>query len=529
MLGDAGPINRTTTIASLLLIGSLVAVGAMWPDKFAQAVNDFQQQFLYQLKWFLVLVVAFSLAFVIWLGMGRYRNVRLGHDDEVPEFTYRSWFSMLFAAGMGIGLIFWSIAEPLSHFRANPFTVADETAEAAATAMQLTFFHWGLSAWAVYALMALALAYFAFRYDRPLTPRSIIRALVGDRADGVAGHLADLVTVFGAAVGIATSLGLGVQQIEGGLANLFAPDPGMRRELIILAVVTLIATLSAISGVRRGVRVISNFNLILSGLLLGFFLLYGPTRHLLNLFVQTSGAYLQNLPVLSTWTDAHEHSGWQENWTLFYWGWWIAWSPFVGMFIARISRGRTIREFVLGVLLVPTILTFAWLSITGGTALYLELFAGQDLLAALDQDVTLPLYRTIELISPAPVSTFVTALLVLLVASYFVTSCDSGTLVIATVLSNGAEHPPLGLRITWGIAEGAIAAVLLLAGGLAALQTAVIIAGLPVALLLVAIMAALLKGLRNERQAPRPGRLDRSACEPWTGCRNETSSEEVRN
>ena len=510
-------INRTTTAVSLLLILVFVGIGAVWPEQSAAVFDRIQNQVLLTFRWYFVAIVGFVLVFVLWLGFGRYRNVRLGSDDEAPEFTYASWFSMLFAAGMGIGLIFWSIAEPLNHYAANPFVAEGQTPAAASAAMRLTFFHWGLSAWGVYALMALGLAYFAFRRGRPLVPRAMLHEVFGRHADGPLGQIVDIATVFGAAFGIATSLGLGVQQIEGGLTYLIGAEAGVTRELWILAIITLIAMGSAVSGVRRGVRLISNFNILLSGVILLFFLAFGPTLHVLNLLVETTGAYLQTLPELSTWTDAQQHSGWQEEWTLFYWGWWIAWSPFVGMFIARISRGRTLREFVMGVLLGPVLLTFAWLAITAGTALYLELFEGANLLEPLRNDMTQPLYRTVELIAPGGFATLVSALLVLLVATFFITSCDSGTLVISTILSNGASEPPLPLRAVWGLTLGALAGVLLLAGGLAALQTAAIVAGLPVGLLLIAVIVALIRGLRTEPQAPRPGALTRGHCEPWTG------------
>ncbi|MES1945174.1 choline/carnitine/betaine transporter [Salinisphaera sp. PC39] len=510
-------INRTTTAVSLVLILLFVGIGAVWPDQSAAVFDRIQNWVLLTFRWYFVAIVGFVLAFVLWLGLGRYRNVRLGGDEEAPEFTYLSWFSMLFAAGMGIGLIFWSIAEPLSHYAANPFVAAGQTPAAASAAMRLTFFHWGLSAWGIYALMALGLAYFAFRRGRPLVPRSILHEVFGRHADGPLGQIVDIATVFGAAFGIATSLGLGVQQIEGGLTYLIGAETGLTRELWILAIITLIAMVSAVSGVRRGVRLISDFNLMLSGVILLFFLAFGPTLHVLNLLVETTGAYLQTLPELSTWTDVQEHSGWQENWTLFYWGWWIAWSPFVGMFIARISRGRTLREFVMGVLLVPVLLTFAWLAITGGTALYLEVFEGANLLAPLQSDITQPLYRTVELIAPGGFAPLVSGLLVLLVATFFITSCDSGTLVISTILSNGASEPPLPLRVVWGLTLGALAGVLLLAGGLAALQTAAIVAGLPVGLLLIVVMVALVRGLHSEPQAPRAGEHTRAECEPWTG------------
>ncbi len=521
MRAKSGPLkgmNPTLTVVSLTVVTAFVVLGAVWTETAGALFQTLQERILFALKWYYIAIVAFVLAFVVWLGFGRYKNVRLGDDDERPEFTYFSWFSMLFAAGMGIGLIFWGIAAPVSHYRGNPFVEDGLTAEAAAVAMRLTFFHWGLSAWAVYALVALSLAYFAYRRKLPLTVRSFLQPILGERVHGALGHAVDVVAVFGTAFGVATSLGLGVQQMNTGLERLVEIEVSLQNQLWLLALVTVVATASAVSGVRRGVRVISDLNLLLSVAVLVFFLVLGPTRHLMNLLVETTGDYLQNLPRMSTWTDAQEHSRWQEQWTVFYWGWWIAWSPFVGMFIARISRGRTIREFVMGVLLVPTLFTFVWLAVTGGTALYLQVFGQGGIVEALAQDVTLPLYRTVQALDAGLLGSVVTTILVILIGTYFITSCDSGTLVITTILSDGSDEPPLPHRMLWGLGEGLLAAVLLAAGGLAALQAAAIVAGLPVALVLLVLAWGLVRGLREERVAPREGVKHRTDCEPWTGC-----------
>lgn len=510
--------SRIVTVASASMVVVILGLGSAFTGEASSVFGTMLDSTLFGLKWYYVVLVAFVLPFVAWLGIGRYRNIRLGGDNEAPEFTWASWFSMLFAAGMGIGLIFWSVSEPLSHFQENPFVERGQTSQAAAMALRLTFFHWGLHAWAVYALVGLSLAYFAFRRGLPLTIRSLLTPVLGRHADGALGHAADVFAVVSTAFGVATSLGLGIRQMTEGLGLAAGIETSDTMQLVVLAAVVLVATSSAVSGVRRGVRVLSNLNILMSVLLLVFFLTFGPTRHILGSLIQATGDYFQNLIALSTWLDVTRHSDWQETWTVFYWAWWIAWSPFVGMFIARISRGRTIREFVMGVLLVPAIFTFVWLAITGGTALYIELFEGGGLLQILERDPSLPLFATVKQLAPSVLGTAIIVLIVALSAIYFITSCDSGTLVITTILSLGAEEPPIAQRIAWGLAEGVIAGVLLTTGGLAALQSATIAAALPFSLVLIMIVIGLVRSLRLEEVAPREGIRTRTDCEPWTGC-----------
>ncbi len=529
MIATSGPfkgLNPTVAGASLTIVAAFVAFGALFTGTAGALFPVVRDLVLAGFKWYYIAIVAFVLAFVVWLGFGGYKNVRLGGDDERPQFAYFSWFSMLFAAGMGIGLIFWGVAEPLSHFRSNPFSPTTADPAAAVSAMRLSFFHWGLSAWGVYALVGLTLAYFAYRRRLPLTIRSSLHPIVGEGINHRPGHVVDVLAVFGTAFGVATSLGLGVQQMATGLGRIASMEVDLFNQLLILAGATGAATLSVVSGVRRGVRWLSNLNLILSAVFLGLFLVAGPTVYLLDLLVQATGDYLQNLVGLSFWTNTGGDSGWQEEWTLFYWGWWIAWSPFVGMFIARISQGRTVREFVIGVLLVPALLTFAWLALTGGTALHMELAGRADLLGALNRDVSLPLFATLDGLDLGALELVATGLVTLLIATYFVTSCDSGTLVITTILSAGAEEPPIAHRVLWGLGEGLLAAVLLAAGGLAALQAAAIAAGLPFAFILAIMAYGLVKALRDERFAPREGVLGRHHCDPWTGCTLEPAPAE---
>lgn len=355
----------------------------------------------------------------------------------------------------------------------------------------------------------------------PLTIRSVLYPLFGRHIYGAIGHAVDVFAVLGTAFGVATSLGLGVQQIASGIGLLAGVEVNIKAQITILAFVTLSATISAVTGVRRGIRILSNINLLLSVIVLLYFIALGPTKHLLGTFIQGIGDYVQNLIGLSTWLDVNEHTLWQESWTIFYWAWWLAWSPFVGMFIAKISRGRTIREFVMGVLLVPAIFTFTWLAFTGGTGLYIELFGNGGLIGILDKDITLPLFYTIKTLSPGLLGDAMIIMVVILTAVYFVTSCDSGTLVITTILSEGDEEPPIAQRVTWGIGEGVIAAVLLSFGGLVALQSATIAAALPFSIVILIMIFGLLKALREEPQAPREGTRTVGNCEPWTGCRIE--------
>ena len=507
-------LNPTMAIWSKFVVFAVVIFGAVWTETAGGVFSAVKDWMVYALKWYYLGIVAFMLFFVLWLLLSRYGNVRLGADDDRPEFSYFSWFAMLFGAGMGIGLVFWSIAEPIYHFDGNPFITEamSQTPQAAQSAMRITFFHWGLHPWAIYVVVGLSLAYFAYRRNLPLTIRSALYPLIGERIYGPIGHAADILAVFGTVFGVATSLGLGVQQIATGLHEVTGlgmfvdvdaegnQKPNMTAMICLIAAISFIATASVVSGVGKGIRILSELNLWLSIAILVFFLAFGPTRYLLNTFLQTTGDYMREVIPLSFWSDAHKDSQWQSWWTAFYWGWWISWAPFVGMFIARISRGRTIREFVLGVLLVPTLLAFVWLTLFGGTALHIELFGNGGIVDAVKADVTSALYATFERMDVGVMGKVAAIVATLLIVTYFVTSSDSGTLVVNTLLSMGDPEPPVVHRVIWGLSEGAVAAVLLLAGGLAALQTASITAALPFSVIMLFMMAGLVKSLRMEER-----------------------------
>lgn len=474
------------------------------------------------LNWYYISAVVVMLFACLYLMMSRFGSIKLGDDDSKPEFSNFSWFAMLFSAGVGIGLLFFGIAEPMFYFDNtepwgypnNPFSQNEEMGAARAVeAMRVTYFHWGFHGWSVYVVIGLCLAYFGFRKKLPLTLRSALYPIIGDKIYGPIGHAVDLLAVFGTVFGVATSLGLGVSQMATGLNVLFGVDSGITTQIILIALISVVATLSAVSGVGKGIRIISEWNIYLSIVLLAFFLFGGPFKWLMGFFVTTIGDYLWNVIPMGFQTfNSDGASAWQGGWTIFYWGWWISWAPFVGMFIARISRGRTIREFMVGVMFVPTTIAFFWLCVFGGTAMFLEINAeggaGTAGIAELVRNWDLPsaLYGTIERVTDISwLNWIMAALATFLLATWFITSSDSGTLVITTMLSMGDDNPPQRFRIVWGLGEGFVAAVLLMAGGLKALQTASIAAALPVSVIMLMMTYGIIKSLHEDPSAvPAP-------------------------
>ncbi len=513
---------RVPLLPSLLSIAAILLTSTaalVWEQQFAAVLDLASSAVDPLLRWWYVALVAFFTALVVWLGLGRYKNVRLGRDDEQPEYALLPWLAMLFAAGTGVGLLFWSIAEPISHFQGNPFVSEGLTPHAASVAVQLSFFHWGLNGWAIFSTLAIVFAYFSFRQDLPLAPSSALYPLLGERAFGFIGRVVDALAVFATVFGLATTLGLGARQTGTGLTWLFDVPGSTAVELTVVAVVTGVATVSVVSGVRRGVKMLSELNLWLTVVLLVGFLTLGPASYLAGLLVQETGGYLDNLLVMTFYVGANEPDAWQSTWTVFFWGWWIAWSPFVGLFIARISRGRTLREFVFGVLLVPSLVTFVWIALMGGTALHGELFGDAEIVEAVNEDVAIAVFATIEhLAAPQAMEILLGAVATLLIAIYFVTSADSGALVINIILSGGELEPARAARAAWAIGNGLLTAVLLLAGGIAVLQDAVILAALPFSFVIILMVWGFLRSLHQEPlAAPREGCKRSMPSEPWTG------------
>ncbi|MCK8516009.1 BCCT family transporter [Methylonatrum kenyense] len=515
---ESGPLkgmNPRVTIISMVVVLAAVIAGAAYTTQSAQAVGAMRGFLTPFLEWYYVLLVGFLLFFMAWLGTGRYKNVRLGGDDERPEFTYFSWISMLFAAGTGVGILFWAVAQPILQFQSNPFVEDGQSAEAATVAMRLSFFHWGLNGWAIFSFVGLVLGYFAFRHGLPLTIRSALFPFLGERFRGRWGDCVDVLAVFGTVFGVATTLGLGVQQMNAGLGQVFGIETSVTLQLTVTAVIMGIATISVMSGVQRGVRLLSEFNVWLSIGVVVFLLVFGPTQYLIGLTIEATGDYIQNLLALTFHTNVTRGSDWQAEWTVFFWGWWLAWSPFVGMFIARVSRGRTFREFVMGVLLVPTAITIIWIGLLGGTALHHELFGDGGIVEAVSRDEAVALFVTIQALDIGVLGVVASAAMVVLIATYLITSANAGTLVINTILAGGDPEPPTVHRLLWGVILALLTATLLLAGGLETLQNAVITAALPFSLVVVLMMAGLLRALNGERFAARRGQRSALPHEPW--------------
>ena len=487
-------VNPPVFYISAGLIIAFAAFGAIFSKQAEGLFTTLQSTIVADFGWFYIASVAGFLVFVLFLMFSRYGDIKLGPDESEPDYSYISWFAMLFSAGMGIGLIFFGVAEPIDHYALPPVGDA-RTIDSARQAMVLTFFHWGLHAWAIYIVVGLALAYFSFRRGLPLTIRSALYPLIGKRIYGPIGDAVDIFAVFGTMFGVATSLGLGVLQVNAGFAHLFGMPVNEGVQLILIAVITLMATLSAGLGLDKGVKRLSEINIVLAGALLLFVLVAGSTVFLLQAFVQNLGAYLSSVVSRTFRMYAYEPNPWLGKWTLFYWGWWIAWSPFVGMFIARISRGRTIREFVTGVLLVPTLFTFLWMTVFGNTAIALDLSGAAPIAKTVENNLPVALFTVLEQL---PLSAISSGLATLLVVTFFVTSADSGALVMDLITSGGAEDPPVWQRVFWAVLAGAVAAVLLVAGGLDALQTAAIASALPFAIIMVFICYGLLRALQME-------------------------------
>lgn len=442
--------------------------------------------------WFYVLTVAIILITSVFLFFSRYGDIKLGPDHSKPNYSTMSWLSMLFAAGMGIGLMFWGVSEPIVHFLSPP-DAKPETIEAARESMKLVFFHWGLSAWAIYAVVAVILGYFAFRHGLPLTLRSALYPLIGNRIYGVCGHLVDIFAVLGTIIGVSTTLGMGVQQINSGLNHLYGLPMGVGIQAILIIVTMILVSCSVFSGLDKGVKRLSELNMVFAILLLIFVLVCGPTLFILQTFMQNMGGYLSEIVSRTFNLYAYESTDWVGNWTIFYWAWWLAWSPFVGSFIARISRGRTIREFIAGAMLVPAAFTLIWMTVFGDTALHFVLYDNYQALAdTVSNNYSMGLYTFLE---HFPLSSFICFIAVLMVFLFFVTSADSASMVIDMFASNGKTDTPVWQSLFWVVVITVVTIALMYSNGLQALQTASILSALPFAVALLVAMWGLVKAL----------------------------------
>ncbi|WP_148863707.1 BCCT family transporter [Marinobacter fonticola] len=497
------PVQRRVFIPAALIIMGLALAGIVVPSQLESGAKVVQDAIANGMGWFYLLAMNVFLIFALYLIFGRYGDIRLGGVDRRPDFSSWGWYSMLFAAGTGVGLLFYGVAGPVSFF-ANPPFGEPQTEQAARDALVHSFFHWGFHGWSMYALVGLAMGFFCYNRDLPLTVRSAFYPLLGERVNGRLGAAIDVVAVVGTLFGVAVSLGLGVEQMNTGLAETFSLPQNKYMQVGLIGGVTAIATISVVTGLDQGIQKLSKLAMVTGGILGLYVLIAGPTQFLFHAMIESVGSYIQQIPSRGTYAEAFKSpdaTQWQNEWTLFYFAWWISWSPFVGMFIARISRGRTIREYMLGVLFVPTIVSMVWLTIMGGTALYGELYQGSNLAPTITSNAAKGTFQFLQNF-PVPEWVSLGSMMVLIatVAIFFITSSDSGSLVIDIITSGGDLNPPTSTRVFWAILEGVVASVLLVAGGLKALQSVATIAGFPFVILLLLMCLGLLVGLKQYRR-----------------------------
>ncbi|WP_193597016.1 BCCT family transporter [Microbacterium sp. YJN-G] len=479
------------------------ALFALLAPRLAEALfQTIQTTIVNAFNWYYVLIAAFFVAFCLFLGFSRFGDIKLGRDDEEPEFSLMSWFALLFAAGMGIGLVFYGVSEPLSHFTSPRPGVTGTPEQLAQSALSQTYLHWGVHAWSIYVVIGLALAYAIHRRRRPVSIRWTLEPLLGKRVEGGWGHAIDVIALVGTLFGVATSLGLGVLQMSAGLHSAGIADPDETTQIVLILIISVFVLMSVLSGVTKGMKWLSNANLVLAGLLVLYLLAVGPTGFLLREFVQSIGNYIQNFIGLSFNVSAFQgETGerWQASWTSFYWGWWISWAPFVGIFIARVSKGRSVREFVIGVILVPTLLGILWFSVLGGSALALEL-AEPGALTGPDGTVDLQ-GALFALLQHVPGSLIVSIGAIVLLGIFFITSADSGALVMGMIATGGKPEPRRWIRTFFVAVTALLAISLLLSGGLSALQTAAITIALPFSVVMLLICWSTVVAFTRERRA----------------------------
>ena len=515
-------IDSTVFWIAAILSAVFVAWGIFFTESLAAVFDTVLYSFLVpNFGWMFILATFGFLTFALYLAFSRFGKVRLGAQDEQPEFSTVSWVAMMFSAGMGIGLMFYGVAEPLSHMGAPPFGLAEANTKAGAqVAMEYSYFHWAFHPWAIYAIMGLALAYFTFRKGMPNLVSTAFYPLLGDRVYGPIGKTIDILAIFATLFGSATSLGLGALQINQGLNAVFGIGgrEAIGLAIVVIAVLTLAFILSAISGVHRGIQWIANTNMVLAVFLLVFVFVLGPTVFILNTFTQSIGGYLANIVPMSFRTASYGDSAFVSGWTIFYWAWWISWAPFVGVFIARISRGRTIKEFVFGVILAPSIVSFVWFAVLGGAAINLQLTGAANISKLAAANPPAALFATLQ---QFPLFWLTAIIAIILVALFFISGADAASVVMGMLSTRGDLHPKAWTVIVWGVFTGSAAAVCLLAGAiqgsvdaaLLALQSVAIASAAPFVLILIGLCFSIMKALRAEqpvaapgREAPEPGR-----------------------
>lgn len=483
---------------SLLFLLAFVSLGMTLPEILAIRAEQALQFTTEHFGWLYLFATTGFLVFCLAVALSDYGHIRLGADGEVPEFPYPAWLGMIFSAGMGVGLVFWGVAEPMTHYNSPPLGLAAAgTPEAASLGMRYSLFHWGFHQWANFAVVGLAIAYVRFRQQRPGLISEAFRASLGDRVDGGWGHAINTLAVVSTVFGVATTLGLGVIQINSGLVSVAGIAFATSSQLAILAGISVIFLLCSLTPLESGVRFISDANMLLAAGLLLFVFFAGPTDFITAALTNAIGDYFGNVIGMSLLMTPYTGEDWVERWTIFYWAWGLSWAPFVGSFIARISRGRTIREFVLGVIGMPVLLSVVWFATFGGTALYQELFVEPGIAAAVNTEISSGLFLMLQVLPGAEV---LAVLVLVLIVLFVITSANSATFVLGMFTGKGVLTPSRWLRLTWGVVQALVAAVLLMSGGLAALQTMSIVAAFPFMVLMIFMALSLLKSLRNERR-----------------------------
>ncbi|QDI90731.1 BCCT family transporter [Salicibibacter halophilus] len=482
---------------SLIIAAVFIAWGTFFPENVETILGAIDGFIATNLGWFYMLVMTFFVLFAIFMVVTPFGRIKLGRPDEKPEYSYFTWFAFLFTAGMGVGLVFFGVTEPLTHYH-NPPSEDPGSMAAAEESLQHTIFHWGFHPWAVYAVVGLALAYFKFRHHSPILMSSALTPLLGERAKGPLGHSVDVLAVFGTIFGIATSLGLGATQITAGLSFSFeAIDNNIFTQLLVVLIITVAFVTSAVTGVNKGIRYLSWMNIVVAIGLMVFVFVLGSSVQMIDSFMTTTGNYLQNIPSMTF--DMNAFTGERDflnDWTLFYWAWWIGWSAFVGSFIARVSRGRTIREFVIGVVTVPFLFSAIWFAILGVAGIETDNAVGGALYELVQTEGDeVALFAFLESL---PLDVIVIGIAVLLIASFFVTSADAGTFVLGMLTTGGRLNPSLQIKVIWGAILSGTAAVLLFSGGLQALEMAMLIAAFPFAFVVILLAISLVKALSNE-------------------------------
>ncbi|MGG1880118.1 BCCT family transporter [Paenibacillus campinasensis] len=496
--------NTVFTVAAII-IAVLAVLGAVMPNAFGATASFLFNVTTSSFGWFYLLSVFVIIIFLIWVAASKYGNIRLGGDKQKPDYPFFTWIGMLFSAGFGVGLVFWGVAEPMSHFFTTPFSgVEPQTESAARLAMGYSFFHWGISQWSVFALVGLVIAFLQFRKEKDGLVSTALEPVTGNKP--AVRNTIDILAVIATVMGIATSIGLGVMQMSGGLNSIMGIGNSVWIQLGLLAFIFVAYMISSTTGLDKGIRYLSNVNLGLALVFLLFVFILGPTVFILETFTLALGDYVTNFVQYSLRLQPYVGGTWVRDWTIFYWAWAIAWSPYVGAFIARVSRGRTIREFIVGVMVVPPFIACLWIAAFGGTAIWYDLHGGAGIANAVHEDVTSALF---QLFNQLPLSTITSILSVLLILTFLVTSADSATYILSSMTTFGSLNPPMLIKLVWGTLMAAIAGVLLYTGGLEALQTASLIAALPFAVLLLLLIVAVVKLLRREPLPIRKSDLKR--------------------